>query len=157
MEAGPLGGHGAGGRASTQPVINRIPGVLPGTVYSWVKKARQARELMLWEVRRRKQQLIPARVIAFDEVWTYVKVRRKRKLREVWVWTAAAEADCTGGLDFQGGDRSERTFLKLPVVAGGGALPQRPLSGVRMAAPGPARGREEWGDELELGAAFQVP
>ena len=64
--------------------------------------------------RRRKRRLKPAKVIAFDEMWTYVKARRKGKRREVWVWTAVVmEADGSRWVDFQVGDRSEKTFLKL--------------------------------------------
>ena len=69
---------------------------------------------MLREVRRRRQQPELAKVIAFDEMWTYVKARRKGKRREVWVWTAVVEeADGSRWVDFQVGDRSERTFLRL--------------------------------------------
>ena len=56
----------------------------------------------------------PARVIALDEMWTYVQSRRKGKRREVWIWTAAiAEADGRRWVDFELGDRSETTFLRL--------------------------------------------
>lgn len=69
---------------------------------------------MLRVVRRRKQRLKAARVIAFDELWTYVKARRPGKRREVWVWTAVVEeVDGSRWVDFQVGDRSEQTFLKL--------------------------------------------
>ena len=69
---------------------------------------------MLGEARRRKRQPQPARVIAFDEMWTYVGVRRGKKRREAWVWTAVVEeADGRRWVDFQVGDRSEATFLKL--------------------------------------------
>lgn len=56
----------------------------------------------------------PARVVALDEMWTYVWSRRKGKRREVWVWTAViAEADGSRWVDFELGDRSETTFLRL--------------------------------------------
>ena len=54
------------------------------------------------------------RVIAFDEMWSYVQSRRKGKRREVWVWTAVVEeADGFRWVDFELGDRSEETFLRL--------------------------------------------
>ena len=69
---------------------------------------------MLGELRRRKQRLKPARVMAFDEMWTYVKARRKGKRREVWVWTAVVEeADGSRWVDFQVGDRSKRTICTI--------------------------------------------
>ena len=56
----------------------------------------------------------PARVIALDEMWTYVQSRRKGKRRSVWIWTAViAEADGRRWVDFEIGDRSETTFLRL--------------------------------------------
>ena len=56
----------------------------------------------------------PARVIAFDEMWTYAGARRRGKRREVWIWTAViAEADGRRWVDFEAGDRSEATFLRL--------------------------------------------
>ena len=56
----------------------------------------------------------PARVISFDEMWTYVGARRGEKRREAWIWTAVVEeADgrCWGC--FEAGDRSEETFSRL--------------------------------------------
>ncbi len=56
----------------------------------------------------------PARVIALDEMWSYVGSRRKGKRREVWVWTAVIEEeDGSRWVDFQAGDHSEVTFLRL--------------------------------------------
>ena len=56
----------------------------------------------------------PARVISLDEMWTYVGVRRGKRRREVWVWTAVVEeGDGRRWVDFEVGDRSEATFLKL--------------------------------------------
>ena len=56
----------------------------------------------------------PVRVISFDEMWTYVGVRRGKKRRGAWVWTAVVEeADGWRWVDFEVGDRSEATFLKL--------------------------------------------
>ena len=42
------------------------------------------------------------------------RVRRGKKRREVWVWTAVVEEeDGRRWVDFEVGDRSEATFLKL--------------------------------------------
>lgn len=55
-----------------------------------------------------------ARVVSFDEMWTYVGSRRKGKRNSVWIWTAVVE-EMDGGrwVDFEVGDRSEETFLRL--------------------------------------------
>ena len=54
------------------------------------------------------------KVISFDEMWSYVGARRKEKRRECWVWTAVVEeADGRQWVDFEVGDRSEATFLRL--------------------------------------------
>ena len=81
----------------------------------WSKKARWAGALMPRLVRDRVQRRVePARVVALDEMGTYVWSRRKGKRREVWVWTAViAEADGSRWVDFELGDRSETTFLRL--------------------------------------------
>ena len=56
----------------------------------------------------------PARVMSFDEMWSYVGARRKGKRREVWIWTAVVEEwDGSRWVDFEAGDRSEETFLRL--------------------------------------------
>ena len=56
----------------------------------------------------------PAAVIAFDEMWTYRQARRRGKRQDVWVWTAVvAEEDGSRWADFEVGDRSEATFLRL--------------------------------------------
>ena len=64
----------------------------------------------------------PARVISFDEMWTpvqaggrlYVGARRRGKRRDMWVWTAVIEEwDGRRWVDFEVGDRTEATFLKL--------------------------------------------
>ena len=77
--------------SSSLAAIGRVDGIPAGDRLFLGQKARQARELMLGELRRRKQRLKPARVMAFDEMWTYVKARRKGKRREVWVWTAVVD------------------------------------------------------------------
>ena len=56
----------------------------------------------------------PAAVIAFDEMWTYQQARRRGQRQDVWVWTAVVEeGDGSRWADFEVGDRSEATFLRL--------------------------------------------
>ena len=55
-----------------------------------------------------------AKVISFDEMWTYVGSRRRGKRNSVWIWTAVVErADGGVWYDYEVGDRSEETFLRL--------------------------------------------
>ena len=47
-----------------------------------------------------------ANVISFDEMWTYVGVRRGEGRRSVWIWTAVVEErDGERWMDFEVGDR----------------------------------------------------
>ena len=47
-------------------------------------------------------------------MWTYVGSRRRGKRNSVWVWTAVVEeADGSRWMDYEVGDRSEDTFLRL--------------------------------------------
>ena len=56
----------------------------------------------------------PEVVIAGTEMWTYRQGRRRGKRRNLWVWTAVtAETDGSRWVDFELGDRSEATFLRL--------------------------------------------
>ena len=56
----------------------------------------------------------PARVISFDEMWTYVGARHGEKRREAWIWTAVVVvADGRRWSCFEVGGRSEETFSKL--------------------------------------------
>ena len=53
-------------------------------------------------------------MIAFDEMWTYRQARRRGKRQDVWVWTAVVEEpDGSRWADFEVGDRSAETFLRL--------------------------------------------
>ncbi len=59
----------------------------------------------------------PAKVISFDEMWTYVCSRRKGKRNSVWVyggWTAVVE-DGYGSLwhGYEVGGSDEAAFVKL--------------------------------------------
>ena len=57
---------------------------------------------------------LPAPVIAFDEVWTYRQARRRGQRQDLRVWTAMVEeADGSRWADFEIGDRSAETFLRL--------------------------------------------
>ena len=54
------------------------------------------------------------KVISFDEMWTYAGARHGERRREYWVWTAVVEEpDGWKWVDFEVGDRSETTFLRL--------------------------------------------
>ncbi len=62
----------------------------------------------------RQPGMASARVISFDEMWTYVGARRGEKRREVWNWTAVVvEADGRRWGCFEVGDRSEETPSRL--------------------------------------------
>ena len=62
---------------SSIEAISRVMGVKAGTIYSWVKKARQAWEVLRDLGHRRGMRQGAARVISFDEMWTYVGARRR--------------------------------------------------------------------------------
>ena len=109
---------------SSLEAIGRVLGVRSGTVYSWVKKAQWAWELMRVLVAQQggRRRPRPVRVTSLDEMWTpyrvrgglYVGVRWGEKRREAWVWTAVVEEeDGRRWVDFEVGDRSEATFLEL--------------------------------------------
>ena len=54
------------------------------------------------------------RVVALDEMWTYVGVRRGEKRQSAWIWTAVwQEQDGSRWVDFEVGDRSAAAFLRL--------------------------------------------
>ena len=58
----------------------------------------------------RQPGMASARVISFDEMWTYVGARRGEKRREVWIRTPVVEeADGRRWGCFEVGDRSEET------------------------------------------------
>jgi len=55
-----------------------------------------------------------AEVVSCDEMWTYRGARCAGLREEVWIWTAVVvEVDGSRWVDFEVGDRSERTFLRL--------------------------------------------
>lgn len=54
------------------------------------------------------------RKISFDEMWTYVGIRRGKRRRSVWIWTAVVEeADGSRWRDFEVGDRGAATLMRL--------------------------------------------
>ena len=55
-----------------------------------------------------------AKVISFDEMWTYVGVRKGERRRSVWIWTAVVEEnDGERWADFEVGSRGSETFMRL--------------------------------------------
>ena len=53
------------------------------------------------------------RVMALDEMWSYVGGRWGEKRRSVWNWTAVWEERDSRRVDFEVGDHSAATFLRL--------------------------------------------
>lgn len=54
------------------------------------------------------------KTISFDEMWTYVEVRRGEKRQSVWIWTAVVEEwDGSRWSDFEVGGRDSATFQRL--------------------------------------------
>lgn len=66
-------------------------------------------------VESREQESKPlAKVISFDEMWTYVGARRGEKRNSMWIWTAVVEEeDGSRWVDYEIGGRDEATFLRL--------------------------------------------
>ena len=63
-------------------------------------------------MQRQRWGVVPA--ISFDEMWTYQRARHGKKRQEVWIWTAVIELpDGRRCVDFEVGDRSGETFLRL--------------------------------------------
>ena len=68
-----------------------------------------------------------AKVISFDEMWTYVGVRKGKRRRSVWIWTAVVEeSDGQRRADFEEGSRERETFLSR---RGAAATPMRLMGG----------------------------
>ena len=79
---------------SSMEAISRVLEVKGETVYSWLKKALWAWEL-LRILAKQKGRRAPgqrlAKLISFDKMWTYLGARRGDKRRECWIWTAVVE------------------------------------------------------------------
>ena len=59
-----------------------------------------------------------AKVISFDEMWTYVGARRGKKRRSVWIWTAVVEEkDGERWADFEVGEPREGDLCEAVVEA----------------------------------------
>ena len=55
-----------------------------------------------------------AKVISFDEMWTYVGARKGEKRNSVWIWTAVVEErNGERWSDFEVGNRDRETFGRL--------------------------------------------
>ena len=100
----------------------------------------------------------PAATVACDEMWTYRGVRRGERRESWWIWTAVvAEKDGRRWVDFEVGDRSESTFLRLY-----DRLPEAAVycsdryAVYRWVSAGSALCGQRRGGELERGAAFGV-
>ena len=57
------------------------------------------------------------KTISFDEMWTYLGVRRGKKRQSAWIWTAVEEWDGSRRADFRVGYRDAETFRRLPKAA----------------------------------------
>jgi len=56
----------------------------------------------------------PAHAVSLDEMWTYLKARKGHRRNSQWVWTAVTQwSDGSRSVDFEVGDRTEATFLRL--------------------------------------------
>ena len=54
------------------------------------------------------------KTVSFDEMWTYVGVRRGENRQSVWIWTAVVEEwDGSRWADFEVGGRDLETFMRL--------------------------------------------
>ena len=102
---------------SSLSAIARIFGVSVQAVSQWVKRGRAARSRMRRRGAKRTAGVVgnrPAAVVAFDEMWTYRQARRRGQRQDVWVWMAVVwESDGSRWADFELGDRSAETFLRL--------------------------------------------
>ena len=73
----------------------RVIGTSMPTVSEWVKKrgiggrARLTR-FLAWRTGGR-QDSVRASIVAFDEMWTYLGIRRGERRRDLWIWTAVVE------------------------------------------------------------------
>ena len=57
---------------------------------------------------------VGVKVIALDEMWTYLGARVGEKRNDLWVWTAVIEErDGIGWMDFEVGGRDEAALLRL--------------------------------------------
>ena len=72
----------------------RVVGASVPTVSKWVKKgalmAESLTRFLSWRTNGRRSG-VRASIAAFDEMWTYLGVRRGEWRKCLWIWTAAVE------------------------------------------------------------------
>ena len=72
----------------------RAAGASVTTISEWVKKGALARErltrFLAWRTSGR-QDSVRASIVAFDEMWTYLGIRRGERRQDLWIWTAVVE------------------------------------------------------------------
>ena len=96
----------------------RVMGASVTTVSKWVKKRGQWRterltRFLAWRTSGRPGG-VRASVMAFDEMWTYLGIRRGERRQDLWIWTAVVEErDVLRGRMYEVGGRDESAFLRL--------------------------------------------
>ena len=104
---------------SSLSAIGRVLGYSAPAVLGWVKKGAAYFASAAERSKQRTEGAAgrppePAATAACDELWTYRGVRRGERRESWWIWTAVvAEKDGRRWVDFEVGDRSESTFLRL--------------------------------------------
>ena len=82
-------------RSERKPAASHLP--------AWVRKARG--------INADKPRV---KTVSFDEMWTYLGVRRGKNRQSAWIWTAVVEEwDGSRWADFEVGYRDAETFLRL--------------------------------------------
>ena len=68
------------------------------------------------------------KTVSFDEMWTYLGVRRGKKRRSAWIWTAVVEErDGSRRSDCEVGRRDAAVSSAASTAAEGGEIQERPL------------------------------
>ena len=92
--------------------IARILDVSYNTVHTWIYRS-GIRASNLLEKRLNNIGKEEVEKISFDEMWTYERVRKGKKRKSLWIWTAVIETkDKKIKKVLFVGDRSEESFLK---------------------------------------------
>ncbi len=61
-----------------------------------------------------RQDSVRASIVAFDEMWTYLDVRRGERRKDLWIWTAVVEErDGIRWRMYEVGDRDLSAFSRL--------------------------------------------
>ncbi len=73
----------------------RVMGASAPTVSKWVKKRgalakERLTRFMEWRTSGRPGS-VRASIVAFDEMWTYLGIRRGERSQDLWIWTAVVE------------------------------------------------------------------